>query len=174
MDEKKITTINKVSNGTKPKQNHSINQGQSATKKQTMPTDSLSQSSSSNTILNSSEDSFCIESYILFWLDTNINLDDDHYNDTIKQLRLVVKNIHVFNHDDACISFLSKIKHEKVLMVISGRVAQQIMSRIHNESHLKAIFIFCENKPKYESLEKNWPKVQGIFTDITVVCRSLQ
>ncbi|CAF3306309.1 unnamed protein product [Rotaria socialis] len=175
MNEKKITTINKVSNGTKPKQYHPINQGQSATKKQTMSIASLSRSSSSNTILNSSEDSFCIESYILFWLDTNINLDgDDHYNDTIKQLRSIVKNIHVFNHDGACINFLSKIKHEKVLMVISGRVAQQIMSRIHNESHLKAVFIFCENKPKYESLEKNWPKVQGIFTDIAAVCQSLQ
>ncbi|CAF3923871.1 unnamed protein product [Rotaria sordida] len=115
-----------------------------------------------------------IENYVLVWLDTNINLKDDYYNNTIKQLQSIANNIHVFNDADQSINFFNKIKNQKLLLIVSGNVGQEILLHIHNIPKLTAVFIFCHNQFKYESLKKRWPIVRGVFTDIVPLCESLR
>ncbi|CAF4926995.1 unnamed protein product [Rotaria sp. Silwood1] len=141
--------------------------------KQIQSTYSTSRSISADTTLHSSKSSFMIENYVLFWLDTNINLQDDHYNNTIKHLQSIASNIHVFNDADQCINFFDKIKNQKLLLIVSGSVGQEILPRIHNVPKLTAVFIFCQNQSKYESLKKSWSIVRGVFTDIVPLCESL-
>ncbi|CAF4053150.1 unnamed protein product [Rotaria sp. Silwood1] len=85
MDKKKLTTTNNISSGTKSTQ-ISLTAESKPAMKQTLSTTTTSQSNKTETIIPTSEDSFIIQNYTLFWLDTNINVDDDYYHNTITQL----------------------------------------------------------------------------------------
>jgi hypothetical protein len=63
----------------------------------------------------------------------------------------VVSTVHVFNDVDERAMFLHKIKNQKVLMVASGTLGEQILPHIHNMPQLTAVFVFCSNQSKYES-----------------------
>ena len=59
-------------------------------------------------------------------------------------------------------------------MLVSGTLGQHGLPRIHDVPQLTAIFIFYQDKAKCEPLAKTWFEVRGIFTAITVVCKSLK
>lgn len=142
--------------------------------KETSLTTSASQSNSTAREVHASEGSSSIQSYILFWLDSNINPTDADCHQTIAQLQSIVSNVHVFNDGDACIDYLSTIKNQKVFMVVSGSIGEHILPRIYNMPQLSAVFVYCSNRQKYESLTKYSPKVRGIFTDLSVLCGSVK
>ncbi|CAM2705565.1 unnamed protein product [Rotaria socialis] len=174
MDNKKQITATNVSVAGKSKQLYPANKGKPTTK-QILATGATSSSHTTTAkVVNSSKDSFLVQDCILFWLDTNINLDDDYYINILKQFQSIVGNIHAFNNTDQCVDFLKKSQNQKVSLIVSGSVGQQIISRIHSIPQLITIFIFCQNQFKYESLKINWCKVQGIFTDSTTLCNSIK
>ncbi|CAF5108532.1 unnamed protein product, partial [Rotaria magnacalcarata] len=174
MDNKKQITAANVSNAGKSKQLYPSKKGK-PTMKQALATGVTSSSHNITTkVLNSSKDSFLIQDCILFWLDTNINLDDDCNINILKQFQSIVGNIHVFNNTDQCVDFLKKSQNQNVSLIVSGSVCQHIISRIHSIPQLIAIFIFCQDQFKYESLKINWSKVQGIFTDSATLCNSIK
>jgi tetratricopeptide (TPR) repeat protein len=173
MDKKKLSTASNSSSGAKVKQMPPPAKGKIGTKQASL-TASASRSNTTATEVQSSEDFSSIQSYILFWLDSNIDMNDDNCLFTITQLQSVVNTVHVFNDSDQCANFLNKIKNQKVFMVVSGSLSQHTLPRIHNMPQLTAVFVFCDNRPKYESLTKSWSKVRGIFTDITVLCESVK
>ncbi|CAF3389994.1 unnamed protein product [Rotaria socialis] len=174
MDNKKQITATNVSVAGKSKQLYPANKGKPTTK-QILATGATSSSHTTTAkVVNSSKDSFLVQDCILFWLDTNINLDDDYYINILKQFQSIVGNIHAFNNTDQCVDFLKKSQNQKVSLIVSGSVGQQIISRIHSIPQLITIFIFCQDQFKYESLKINWCKVQGIFTDSTTLCNSIK
>ena len=59
-------------------------------------------------------------------------------------------------------------------MIISGALGQHIVSRVHNMSQVDSIFIFCGNKKRQEQWAKEWPKIKGVFTEITPICEALK
>ena len=141
------------------------------------PTGSSASSASSNattpaTFARGSSSS--IPKDVLFWVDSSINPQDDDFQVTLTQLKSVMGIIHVFNDGDECMKFLGKTENDHVYMVASGSVGQQILPRIHNMRQLVAVFIYCIDRSKYESLVKTYSKVRGVFTDIAILCQSLQ
>ena len=142
---------------------------------------SIASSASSNTTtttttteIRSRQGSSSIPRDLLFWIDSNINPQDDHFQVTLAQLQSVLGTIHVFNEGNECVKFLGSITDQNVFIVTSGSVGQQILPRVHKMSQVVAIFIFCMDRSKYESLIKTYPKVRGIFTDMSVLCQSVQ
>jgi tetratricopeptide (TPR) repeat protein len=59
-------------------------------------------------------------------------------------------------------------------MIISGSVGQHIVPRVHNMSQVDSIFIFCGNRKRHEQWAKEWPKIKGVFTEITPICEALK
>ena len=96
---------------------------------------------------------------VLIWLDSNIDNDNDDCQNTITQLRHVIKVVNTFTDTEQCIQFLKKMKNEKAYLIVSGALGQQIMPRIHNMSQLESIFIFCGNKQYHEQWAKDWSKI---------------
>jgi tetratricopeptide (TPR) repeat protein len=116
-----------------------------------------------------------IENFLVVWLDSNLDdlsIDDSH--DIVDQLRSIVNSVNTFNDVDRCVDFLSDIKDEKVFMIISGSLGQQIISHIHDISQLHSIYVFCGSKIKHEQWVKDWPKIKGVFTQIGPICDSLK
>ncbi|CAF0750143.1 unnamed protein product [Adineta steineri] len=115
-----------------------------------------------------------MQNVLLVWLDSNIDETDDDCQNTITKLRCAVNDVNRYTNGDKCLEFIQTIVDKKVCMIISGSLGQQIMPRAHNMSQVDSIFIFCGNKKLHEQWAKDWPKIKGVFTDITPICEALK
>src|SRR5579862_2906784 len=115
-----------------------------------------------------------LQNVLLIWLDNNINDSSFDCRNTITQLRRVVNIINTFTDGDQCIDFLTDIYDQKVVMIISGALCQNIVPLIHDVSNLHTMFIHCQNKKQHEQWAKEWPKIKGVFTEILPICEGLK
>ncbi|CAF1100498.1 unnamed protein product [Adineta steineri] len=115
-----------------------------------------------------------VQNVLLIWLDSNIDETNDECQNTITKLRRVVNDFKTFTDGDQCLEFIQTIVDKKVCMIISGSLGQHIVSRVHNMSQVDSIFIFCGNRKHHEQWTKGWPKIKGVFTDITPICEALK
>jgi len=115
-----------------------------------------------------------VRNVLLVWLDRNIDENKDDCKNTIIQLRRSVHNIKTFSDSDECVHFLTDIYSGKVIMIISGAFCQQTVPLIHHIAQLHSVFLFCTNKIEHEQWIKAWPKINGIFTEISPICEALK
>ncbi|CAF0925921.1 unnamed protein product [Adineta steineri] len=115
-----------------------------------------------------------MQNVLLVWLDSNIDETDDDCQNTITKLRRAVNDINTYTNGDQCLEFIQTIVDKKVCMIISGSLGQHIVPRAHNMSQVDSIFVFCDNKKYHEQWTKDWPKIKGVFTDITPICEALK
>jgi tetratricopeptide (TPR) repeat protein len=115
-----------------------------------------------------------VQNVLLIWLDNNIDNNSDDCHNTIIQLRGAVNTIKTFTDGEECIQFLEEMHNDKACMIISGALGQPIVPRVHNMSQVDSIFIFCGNKKHHEQWTKEWPKIKGVFTEITSICEALK
>ncbi|CAF0804013.1 unnamed protein product [Adineta steineri] len=115
-----------------------------------------------------------VRNSIVICLNTNTDGKTKDWQRTIAELQHTVHNCVTFSDNDQCIKFTQTLDDLKACVVIFGSVGQQFLSRIHNISQVESIFIFCDNKQRYESLTKVWSKIKGIFTDTTLICEALK
>ncbi|CAF3994526.1 unnamed protein product [Adineta steineri] len=115
-----------------------------------------------------------MQNVLLIWLDSNIDENNADCNNTIKQLKRVVNNINTFTEGEQCVEFIQTITNNKVCMVVSGSLGKHIVSRMHDISQVDSIFIFCNNQEWHKKWAKQWPKIKGVFTDITSICEALK
>ncbi|CAF0899916.1 unnamed protein product [Adineta steineri] len=115
-----------------------------------------------------------MQNVLLIWLDNNIDGNNDDCQNTITKLRCIVNDISTFIDDDQCFEFIQTVVDKKVCMIISGSLGQHLVPRVHNMTQVDSIFIFCGNKKYHEQWTKDWPKIKGVFTDITPICEALK
>ncbi|CAF0723081.1 unnamed protein product [Adineta steineri] len=115
-----------------------------------------------------------MQNVFLIWLDNNINKNNADCDNTIKQLKHVVNNINTFTDGEECIEFIQTITNNKVCMIVSGSLGKYIMRHVHDMSQVDNIFIFCNNQECHQQWTKEWPKIKGVFTDITSICDALK
>jgi tetratricopeptide (TPR) repeat protein len=63
---------------------------------------------------------------------------------------------------------------DKTIMIISGSLGQEVVPRVHNMSQVDSIFIFCDNKQYHERWAQDWPKIKGVFTEISPIYEALK
>jgi hypothetical protein len=115
-----------------------------------------------------------VQNVLLIWLDENINNKSADIRSTITKLRDSVNNISIFTDGEQCVHFLENMGNEKACIIISGSLGQQIVPRVHNMSQVDSIFIFCTNQKYHEQWVKDWPKIKGVFIQITPICEALK
>lgn len=130
--------------------------------------------SSSDVVACSSINERMVPNILLIWLDNNIDKNSINYQNTITQFQRIVNTIQTFTASDQCIDFLTDVCNEKVILIISDALCQKIVPLIHHVTQLHIIFIFCENEAKYEQWANEWPKIKGVFTQVTSICQGLE
>jgi tetratricopeptide (TPR) repeat protein len=110
-----------------------------------------------------------VQNFHLVWLDGSIDETNDNCRSFITKLRQIVNTINMFVDADECIDFITDVK-EKVFMIISGPFSRTIISIIQDISQVSCIYIFSQNNMQHEE----WPKVSGVYTDITHICETLK
>jgi hypothetical protein len=116
-----------------------------------------------------------VQNVLLIWLDTSIDEKHSDCQKTSTQLRSVINVINTFTGGDECIEFITNnSNNEKICMIISGALGQLIVPLVHNMSQVDSIFIFCDNRKRHKQWVKEWPKIKGVFTEISPICTALK
>jgi hypothetical protein len=115
-----------------------------------------------------------VQNVLLVWLNNNIDDKSADYRNTITQLQRAVSTVKTVTDGEECIEFIESMPDEKICMIIPGYFGQHIMPRIHNMSRVNSIFIFSGNKKRHEQWAQDWPKIKGVFTEISSICEALK
>ena len=115
-----------------------------------------------------------LQNFLLVWLDANLDESKADFKNSLERLRNVVASIRTFQDVKQCINFLNEISEEKVFMIVSGALGQQVVPEIENKPQLEAIYVFCGNKAAHEPWASKISKVKGVYTDIKPICKALQ
>jgi tetratricopeptide (TPR) repeat protein len=116
-----------------------------------------------------------VQNFHLVWLNGSIDgANNDDWRNSITKLQQVVNSVNMFSDIDECMDFITDVKDEKVLMIISGKVDEISIYIIHDISQVSSIFIFCENNIQHEKWAHQWSKLKGIYTDVTSICEAVK
>ena len=111
---------------------------------------------------------------ILIWLDSDVNQSDTKAQATLKRLRDILQQVHLFTCADECVDFMADIDQQRVLFVISESLALQIITHISSISSLYRIYIITEKSNKnLQEWINTCNKIEGIYSDIQCVYREL-
>ncbi|CAF4528469.1 unnamed protein product [Rotaria sp. Silwood2] len=115
-----------------------------------------------------------LPNYLLIWLNENIDESKQDCQNALAQLRDIVNDIYIFTSPDDCIDFLTEIDNQKAFMILSGVLGQHLIPIIHEIPQLEITYVYCSEQTQHEQLTKIWPKVKGVYTEITCICKALQ
>lgn len=111
-----------------------------------------------------------VENCLIVWLDPDI--DEDRNQQSIEQLRLIINEVHIFNQLNLCIDYIEDIHDERMLLIVSEEIGQQIVPLVHELSEIESIYLFCSsNPPEWMS---NIRKFKGAAGDFQTLCQLLK
>ena len=115
-----------------------------------------------------------ISNFMLIWVDSNIDPNDDDFKLAIDKLQQVTRNMHVFNDGNECANFIHTQKKEQIFLIVSGSLGKELLPRIHHYNQLIAVFIYCGDASKAQPLKQNYQKIREISTSIDHICQSIK
>jgi tetratricopeptide (TPR) repeat protein len=115
-----------------------------------------------------------VENFLLVWVDANIDESKQNYQKCLALLRSVVNEVNIFTQPGQCIQFLNGIDQEKVFVITSGSLGENLVPSIHALPQLDAIYVFCWKKGLHEAWAKRWIKVKGVHNHIQPIFEALQ
>jgi tetratricopeptide (TPR) repeat protein len=115
-----------------------------------------------------------VQSFLLIWLDGDIDETNHDCRNTVTQLRRLAYRILTFTDADQCIQHIKGITDSKVCIIISDTLGPYTVPRVHDMSQVDSVFIFCSNKKRQEQWVIEWPKVKGVFDGIPQICGALK
>ena len=114
------------------------------------------------------------QSYPLVWVDPSIDESNSACQHTLQQLRTVANDITIFTDVDRCVAFLENVYNEKVIVITSEELGQNLVPCIHSMAQVHTIYIFCNNRVLHEAWTEGWSKIKGVCTRIEPICEVLQ
>ena len=117
-------------------------------------------------------DTIILDKFRLIWLDSNIDkLTYNDYVNTISQLQQEVTMISPFTNVTECVDFIINNQDEKIFLIISEKLSEVLFNpNIQNNHQVLYIYIFPGSDDQYQQ----WPKVKGVYKDITSICRAIK
>jgi tetratricopeptide (TPR) repeat protein len=115
-----------------------------------------------------------VQGFTLVWLDPTIDESNADFKHSLTQLLQIINTINTFTDADSCIDYLTEIKDERVFMIVSDVLHQQLVPLIHEISQLYSIYVLCSNMITHEDWKNEWTKMKGVFTQIESICKLLE
>ncbi|CAF1206576.1 unnamed protein product [Rotaria sordida] len=115
-----------------------------------------------------------VQNFLLVWLDARIDESKQDFKNSLTRLRHLVVSITTFTDAEECIQFMKELEEEKIFLIISGSLGEQIVPKINAWPQLDSIYVFCGNRLIHEQWAKNMSKVKGVYTGIDSICEALQ
>ena len=115
-----------------------------------------------------------LQNFLLVWLDASMNEKEHFFKTSLEQLRQFVASVNTFTNPNECYDFMKTIQDETIFLIVSGSLGQYLVPRIHSFTHLKSIYILCNNKPTHQQWSQQFFKVRGVHTTMTSIYKLLK
>jgi tetratricopeptide (TPR) repeat protein len=112
--------------------------------------------------------------FVVVWLDADITLSDVVYQNSISRLQRVFISLHTFTNVKDCIKFLTSVKTEMILLVVTNEFFEQVWSRVKSMSQIHSIYILSADGEKVALSDQEYNKVKGVFSRVEPICSSLK
>lgn len=100
------------------------------------------------------------EIFCIIWLDSN----PAETRNTEQKLRSIVNHLKKFQDAELCQNYIEKrSKNDRLIMIVSGQLGQEIVPNIHNFRHIISIYVYCMNKARYEQWAGKYKKVSSVL-----------
>jgi hypothetical protein len=104
------------------------------------------------------------ESFVLVWLDDNVNKTDDNHQ-TQKKLKEIVNYMKTFDSIEVFEDWLNLQaaigKQQKFILIVSGRLGKVVVPKIHSLPQLIAIYVYCIDKNSNKMWADQFQKVKS-------------
>ncbi|CAF4891532.1 unnamed protein product [Rotaria socialis] len=87
-----------------------------------------------------------VQSYLVIWVNGNIDESTEDFWNTLAQLRSVIRDVNVCTTPEGCIEFLNEMDEGKAFVISSGALRQSLVNDIHGMPKVDAIYIFAATK----------------------------
>ncbi|CAF2626878.1 unnamed protein product [Rotaria sp. Silwood2] len=107
-----------------------------------------------------------LETFHLVWLDPAA---DDTVEDKEGQqlLRTSINHLRKFKDAEKCEHYIQNVsKSDRIIFIVTGRLGQEIMPRIHQLRQISSIYIYCMEKSYHEEWSKEFTKVRGVIVEL--------
>lgn len=109
-----------------------------------------------------------LEAFACLWLDSNVKKTEDN-RQTEKALRQIINHLRIFDNVHECEKLIRQTKHEKVILIVSGQLAREIIPRTHGLVQLVACYIYCFNASDHEEWAKDYSKVSFNIDHLSII-----
>lgn len=100
-----------------------------------------------------------LETYSLVWLDASVNNSKENL-DAQQRLRSLINHLKTFEQIDQCEQYIQSVSpQDRIVLVVSGQLGEQIVPRIHQLRQVSVIYIYCTDRKKNEQWAKEFAKV---------------
>ncbi|CAF1192124.1 unnamed protein product [Didymodactylos carnosus] len=115
-----------------------------------------------------------LENVIMVWLDEKLDKTDDNHK-LNADLQSIFESVETFNNMNECISFIANVKDERIFLVVSDSLGQQILPLIYQLAQLESIYVVCSNKAEHEKWVLQYKKkVKGVFNEADSIFEQLR
>ncbi|CAF0719862.1 unnamed protein product [Rotaria sp. Silwood1] len=102
--------------------------------------------------------------YPLIWLDSLVNTSLKYINGQ-KLIRSSIDHLKAFENVNKCEVYIRSISQdERIILIVSDKLAREIIPRIHELRQVSSIYIHCLGKSTNEKWIKQYKKVKDIVT----------
>ena len=99
-----------------------------------------------------------LELFSLVWLDDNIKED----RGTQQKLQAIINHLKKFHDVHACQKYIEeRPKDDRIVLIVNGRLGQDLMPSVHNLPQVSSIYVYCMNKQENEQWAHEFTKVIG-------------
>ncbi|CAF1140624.1 unnamed protein product [Adineta steineri] len=116
-----------------------------------------------------------LENFTLVWLDEDI-FSSNVYADISVQLRHMINYLKMFNDVMKCSKYITRIRTEKVFLIVSDLMLTKIRSIIDKIPEIVAVYVFRPNE-SVADIQREVPqflKLSGIFNDLQLLLNQLR
>ncbi len=100
-----------------------------------------------------------LEIFCLVWLDDNTDSKDARKNNP--KLLSIINRLENFGNVKDCRKFVEqRSQEERLIMIVNGRLGQDIVPSIHQFRQVVSIYVYCANKEGNEKWTRNFKKVK--------------
>ncbi|CAF3711166.1 unnamed protein product [Adineta steineri] len=107
-----------------------------------------------------------LEIFSLVWLDASVNTGQENIN-VQQQLRTLIHQLKTFDNTRDCLEYIRHIsKTDRIILIVSGRLGQEIVPRIHRLRQVSIIYVYCMNKEKNSKWARKYSKIKNVIVNL--------
>ncbi|CAF1274439.1 unnamed protein product [Rotaria sordida] len=115
-----------------------------------------------------------LKSSSFVWLDDSVNTLQESI-DAQQRLRLLINQLKTFENIDLCEEYIKSLSEsDRIVLIVSGTLGQQIVPRVHEHQQIVAIYVYCGNKERNELWTKKFSKVRGLAVQLNDLISLIQ